>query len=174
MRRANAGPGQSERRRWPAAVRAGLHGPAATRQSLAAGAERGIAADARVTGTLALQDLFGISQESGQCDLGGIPFEPAVYRASSTRDAARRPTSDATRVGIGLTRHTYDERQAAGGGAIAEGFQAVLAASERERRDLFLAAANRFGTAKHDIEKDFWVCWTLGALFKGLETGGRD
>ncbi len=53
-----------------------------------------------------------------------------------------------------------------------EGFQTVLAASERERRDLFLAAANRLGTAEQNIEKDFWVCWTLDALFNGLETGG--
>jgi Nucleotidyl transferase AbiEii toxin, Type IV TA system len=53
-----------------------------------------------------------------------------------------------------------------------EGFQTVLAANERERRDLFLAAAYRLGTAEQNIEKDFWVCWTLDALFNGLETGG--
>ena len=53
-----------------------------------------------------------------------------------------------------------------------EGFQTVLAASERERRDLYLAAANRLGTAEQNIEKDFWVCWTLDALFNGLEPGG--
>src|SRR5580704_7521849 len=53
-----------------------------------------------------------------------------------------------------------------------EGFQTVLAASERERRDLFLAAANRLGTAEQNIEKDFWVCWTLDALFNGLQPGG--
>ena len=54
-----------------------------------------------------------------------------------------------------------------------EGFQPVLAASERERRDLFLAVANRLGTAEQNIEKDFWVCWTLDALFNGLEPGGQ-
>lgn len=53
-----------------------------------------------------------------------------------------------------------------------EGFQTVLAASERERRDLFLAAANRLGTAEQNIEKDFWVCWTLDTLFNGLEPDG--
>jgi hypothetical protein len=53
-----------------------------------------------------------------------------------------------------------------------EGFQTVLAASERERRDLFLAAANRLGTAEQNIEKDFWVCWTLDALFNDLAAGG--
>jgi hypothetical protein len=53
-----------------------------------------------------------------------------------------------------------------------EGFQTVLAASERERRDLFLATANRIGTAEQNIEKDFWVCWTLDALFNDLAAGG--
>ena len=53
-----------------------------------------------------------------------------------------------------------------------EGFQTVLAASERERRDLFLATANRLGTAEQNAEKDFWVCWTLDALFNDLAAGG--
>jgi hypothetical protein len=52
-----------------------------------------------------------------------------------------------------------------------EGFQTVLAASERERRDLFLATANRLGTAEQNAEKDFWVCWTLDALFNDLAAG---
>lgn len=58
------------------------------------------------------------------------------------------------------------------GSAMTAGFQTVLAASERERRDLFLAAANRLGTAEQNIEKDFWECWTRDALFNGLEPGG--
>lgn len=53
-----------------------------------------------------------------------------------------------------------------------EGFQTVLAANERERRDLFLTTANRLGTAEQNAEKDFWVCWTLDALFNGLAPGG--
>src|SRR6201985_1099572 len=53
-----------------------------------------------------------------------------------------------------------------------EGFQTVLAGSERERRDLFFAATNRLGTAEQNIEKDFWVCWTLDGLFNGLPPGG--
>jgi len=53
-----------------------------------------------------------------------------------------------------------------------KGFQTVLAVSERERRDLFLAAATRLGTAEQSIEKDFWVCWTLDALFNSLAAGG--
>ena len=42
-----------------------------------------------------------------------------------------------------------------------EGFQTVLAASDEERRDLFVGASTRLGTAEQNIEKDFWVCWTL-------------
>jgi hypothetical protein len=51
-------------------------------------------------------------------------------------------------------------------------FHAVITASDAERRDLFLAAAARLGTAVQNVEKDFWVCWTLDALFNGLEIGG--
>jgi hypothetical protein len=53
-----------------------------------------------------------------------------------------------------------------------EGFQTVLSASDRERRDLFLTTANRLGTAEQNAEKDFWVCWTLDALFNDLAAGG--
>lgn len=53
-----------------------------------------------------------------------------------------------------------------------EGFQTVFAASERERRDLYLTTANRLGTAEQNAEKDFWVCWTLDALFNDLAAGG--
>lgn len=51
-------------------------------------------------------------------------------------------------------------------------FQTVIAAADAERRDLFLGAAARLGTAVQNVEKDFWVCWTLDALFNGLPAGG--
>lgn len=51
-------------------------------------------------------------------------------------------------------------------------FHTVIAADDAERRDLFLVAAARIGTAVQNIEKDFWVCWTLDALFNGLAAGG--
>lgn len=51
-------------------------------------------------------------------------------------------------------------------------FQAVITAADAERRDLFLGAAARLGTAVQNVEKDFWVCWTLDALFNGLPAGG--
>lgn len=51
-------------------------------------------------------------------------------------------------------------------------FQAVIVAEDAERRDLFLGAAARLGTAVQNVEKDFWVCWTLDALFNGLPAGG--
>jgi hypothetical protein len=52
------------------------------------------------------------------------------------------------------------------------GFATVLAASAIDRRDLFIGAGNRLGTVEQNIEKDFWVCWTLDALFNGLAAGG--
>lgn len=51
-------------------------------------------------------------------------------------------------------------------------FHSVITASDAERRDLFLGASARLGTAVQNIEKDFWVCWTLDALFNGLEASG--
>src|SRR5690606_11214886 len=32
--------------------------------------------------------------------------------------------------------------------------------------------AARLGTAVQNVEKDFWVCWTLDALFSGLPPSG--
>jgi predicted nucleotidyltransferase component of viral defense system len=55
---------------------------------------------------------------------------------------------------------------------VTEGFQAVLSAPERDRRDLFVATGGRIGTIEQNIEKDFWVCWTLDALFNRLQPGG--
>ena len=47
-------------------------------------------------------------------------------------------------------------------------FRTVIAASDVDRRNLFLDTATRLGTTIQNIEKDFWVCWTLDALFNGL------
>jgi len=53
-----------------------------------------------------------------------------------------------------------------------EAYQTVITAGDEERRDLFLGTAARLGTAVQNVEKDFWVCWTLDALFNGMEPGG--
>ena len=47
-----------------------------------------------------------------------------------------------------------------------------MASSETDRLDLFLSTATRMGTAVQNVEKDFWVCWTLDALFNGLSESG--
>ena len=47
-------------------------------------------------------------------------------------------------------------------------FREVIAAGDDDRRDLFLTTAGRLGTAVQNVEKDFWVCWTLDAQFNGL------
>ncbi|MEA2895494.1 MAG: hypothetical protein QOJ84_1109 [Bradyrhizobium sp.] len=51
-------------------------------------------------------------------------------------------------------------------------YQKIIASSEDDQRGLFITAANRLGTTVQNIEKDFWVCWTLDALFHRLPTGG--
>jgi hypothetical protein len=51
-------------------------------------------------------------------------------------------------------------------------FDGFLAASSNDRRDAFVGASQRLGTAAQNIEKDFWVCWTLDVLFNRLPTGG--
>lgn len=46
-------------------------------------------------------------------------------------------------------------------------FLPIIAATSDDRRDLFLATANRLGTPLQNVEKDFWVCWVLDLLFNG-------
>jgi hypothetical protein len=46
-----------------------------------------------------------------------------------------------------------------------EAYRRITAASQRERLDLFVSTARRVGITEQSVEKDFWVCWTLGALF---------
>lgn len=48
----------------------------------------------------------------------------------------------------------------------------ILTAAAADRRDLFVGAGQRLGTAPQNIEKDFWVCWTLDALFNGPASQG--
>lgn len=48
-------------------------------------------------------------------------------------------------------------------------YQTVIGATDNERRGLFLGTAARLGTAVQNVEKDFWVCWTLDVLFNGLQ-----
>ena len=53
-------------------------------------------------------------------------------------------------------------------------YNRLMAFSEKDRLDLFLGTAARLGTAVQNVKKDFWVCWTLDALFDGLpERGSR-
>ncbi len=48
----------------------------------------------------------------------------------------------------------------------AAAYRQIGAAPARDRLDLFLAAANRLGAPVNHVEKDFWVCWTLNALYR--------
>lgn len=53
-----------------------------------------------------------------------------------------------------------------------EGFERILSASADDRRGLFVEAARRMGTSERYMEKDFWVCWTLDAMFNHRPDGG--
>ena len=48
----------------------------------------------------------------------------------------------------------------------------IIAASDEDRRGLFAATARRIGTTEQNVEKDFWVCWALDALFHDRDGGG--
>ena len=52
-----------------------------------------------------------------------------------------------------------------------KGFAEVIGAPREDRANLFLATANRLGTPIGNVEKDFWVCWTLDALYNRLPAG---
>jgi hypothetical protein len=52
-------------------------------------------------------------------------------------------------------------------------FDTILSADDETRAGLFTATAQRIGTTPQNVEKDFWVCWTLDALFNGLPKGPR-
>jgi Nucleotidyl transferase AbiEii toxin, Type IV TA system len=47
---------------------------------------------------------------------------------------------------------------------------AIANLSNRDRQDLFTEAAARTGLPPFHLEKDFWVCWTLGVLFQHSNT----
>ncbi|HTD55914.1 MAG TPA: nucleotidyl transferase AbiEii/AbiGii toxin family protein [Silvibacterium sp.] len=51
-------------------------------------------------------------------------------------------------------------------------YKQIIAAPPRDRLELFLATANRLGAPIGNVEKDFWVCWTLNALYHERPAGG--
>lgn len=53
--------------------------------------------------------------------------------------------------------------------AIHAGFLKVLSAAPDVRAGLYAQTAQRLGTSERNVEKDFWVCLTLDALFNGLQ-----
>ncbi len=52
-----------------------------------------------------------------------------------------------------------------------ENYPEIIGTSERDRLGLFLTAAARMGTAVENVEKDFWVCWTLGCAVQRAGPG---
>jgi hypothetical protein len=48
-----------------------------------------------------------------------------------------------------------------------DAYRRITTANERDRQELFVSSARRVGITEQSVEKDFWVCWTLDALFHG-------
>jgi hypothetical protein len=44
-------------------------------------------------------------------------------------------------------------------------YRRLIASSPDDRRDLFVTTGRNLGIAEQNVEKDFWVCWTLATLF---------
>lgn len=53
-----------------------------------------------------------------------------------------------------------------------DSYRQIITAPVADRTDLFLTTAQRLGTPLGNVEKDFWVCWTLGVLYHRLPQGG--
>lgn len=53
----------------------------------------------------------------------------------------------------------------------ADGHRHLITAISRGRLDLFLTIANRLGAPVGNVERDFWVCWTLSALYHERPAG---
>ena len=54
---------------------------------------------------------------------------------------------------------------------MSESFERFLALPDQDRRDVFEAAADRLDTLASYVEKDFWVCLVLNALYNRLPEG---
>jgi len=52
-----------------------------------------------------------------------------------------------------------------------DAYRQIIDATPRERLELFLTTANRMGAPVGNVEKDFWVCWTLNVLYGRLPPG---
>jgi hypothetical protein len=52
-------------------------------------------------------------------------------------------------------------------------FDQIIAADDETRQGLYSTTAQHLGTTPQNVEKDFWVCWTIDALFNGLEDRPR-
>jgi hypothetical protein len=55
-----------------------------------------------------------------------------------------------------------------------DAYRQIIDATPRERLELFLTTANRMGAPVGNIEKDFWVCWTLNVLYARLPVWSKN
>ena len=52
-------------------------------------------------------------------------------------------------------------------------YDQIISADTETRLGVYNTTAQEIGTTEQNVEKDFWVCWTLDALFNGLPDGPR-
>ena len=88
------------------------------------------------------------------------------------RRSARRSFRPAD-LNAGVSARAAQHRRGGRGATMtAASHRKIIAASSRNRLDLFLATANRLGAPIGNVEKDFWICWTLNALYHERPAGG--
>src|SRR3972149_7135408 len=92
------------------------------------------------------------------CDKDSIPCQRGCSQSFAS-SLATAPSSEARAKGH--PAHTAERRP------VNEAYRRIITAAEEDRRDLFVSTARRVGTTEQNVEKDFWVCWTLDALFHG-------
>lgn len=97
----------------------------------------------------------------------GPPDPRAVIDAVARRDQIRVLVDgmDAGYIATAHCRRNIHSMNAA--------FDEILRADAQTLSGLFAATAQRLGTTPQNIEKDFWVCWTLDALFNESRDGPR-
>ena len=54
----------------------------------------------------------------------------------------------------------------------AAAYRQLIVAPPRDRLDLFPETGTRLGAPVGNVERDFWVCWTLNALYRERRAGG--
>ena len=89
-----------------------------------------------------------------------IWMQSIVRQLLSDQRGLARPASQA------VARSTKNE-----GRHREQAYRRITTATERDRQRSLRFGRETLGIAEQNVEKDFWVCWTLDALFHGRREG---